>query len=127
MPYLGAYFVLLYFCFVLPLSPFLSDCQFTFFLGFAVLKIGTVSGSNYPCLSQLPLQCISSQMPAVMALPQIACSAKVLAQHIFPQFTFSEVLPSPWDYAFAFMYVSQIMPFLCTWYFNYGFFTMKCL
>lgn len=97
MPYLCAYFVLFYFCFVSPLSPFLSDCQFTFFLGFAVLKIGTVSGSNYPCLSQLPLQCISSQMPAVMALPQIACSVKVLAQHIFPQFTFSEVLPSPWD------------------------------
>lgn len=76
---------------------FLVIANLLFFSGFAVLKIDIFGGSNYLCLSQLPLQCISSKMPAVMALPQIACSAKVLAQHIFPQFTFSGVSPSPWD------------------------------
>lgn len=45
----------------------------------------------------ITFQCISSKMPAVMALPQIACSAKMLAQHIFPHFPFSEVSLSPWD------------------------------
>ena len=68
-----------------------------FFYGLAVLKTDTVWWSNYPCLSQFLLQCISSKLPAVMALPQIACSAKMLSQHIFPHFTFSEFSLCPWE------------------------------
>lgn len=51
---------------------------------FSGLKIDAVLGSNYPSCSQLPFQCIFFlKCLQLMALPQIACLAKVLAQHVF--------------------------------------------
>lgn len=90
-------------CFCFVLFCFLHYHHFSvivnlfFFYGLAVLKTDTVWGSNYPCFSQFLLQCISSKLPAVMALPQIACSAKMLSQHIFLHFTFSEFSLCPWE------------------------------